>query len=30
VAGVPVIWLYLFLSWAVIIGLVAAAVRRTD
>jgi hypothetical protein len=29
-AGVPVIWVYLFLAWAVVIGLVAAAVRRTD
>jgi|RhiMetdeSRZDD1v2_1073273.scaffolds.fasta_scaffold2095247_2 hypothetical protein len=29
-AGVPVVWVYLFLAWATIIGLVAAAVRRTD
>jgi putative effector of murein hydrolase LrgA (UPF0299 family) len=29
-AGVPVIWVYLFVAWAVIIGLVAATVRRTD
>ena len=32
VAGVPVIWVYLLVAWAVIIGLVAivVAVRRTD
>jgi hypothetical protein len=30
VAGVPVIWVYLFVVWAAIIGLVAVAVRRTD
>jgi hypothetical protein len=30
VAGVPVVWVYLFLAWAAIIGLVAATVRRTD
>ena len=30
VAGVPVIWLYLFGVWAGIIGLIAVTVRRTD
>jgi hypothetical protein len=30
VAGVPVIWVYLFLAWAGVIVLVAVAVRRTD
>jgi hypothetical protein len=30
VAGVPLLWLYLFGAWALIIGLVAATVRRSD
>jgi hypothetical protein len=30
VAGIPVLWIYLFVAWAAIIGLVAATVRRTD
>jgi hypothetical protein len=30
VAGVPLLWLYLFGVWALIIGLVAATVRRSD
>jgi hypothetical protein len=29
VFGIPGIWVYLFLVWAVIIGLVAALVRRS-
>jgi hypothetical protein len=29
VFGVPVIWVYLFVVWAVIIGLVALLVRRS-
>lgn len=28
VLGVPVLWAYLFLTWAVIIGLIAMLVRR--
>ena len=30
VFGVPLIWAYLFFVWAVIIGLVAVAVARSD
>jgi hypothetical protein len=29
VLGVPVLWAYLFLVWAVIIGLIAVLVRRS-
>jgi hypothetical protein len=28
--GVPVVWVYLFLAWAVVIGLVAVLVARSD
>jgi hypothetical protein len=28
--GVPVVWAYLFLAWAVVIGLVFVLVRRSD
>lgn len=28
VLGVPVLWAYLFLAWAMIIGLIAILVRR--
>jgi hypothetical protein len=27
VAGVPLLWAYLFLAWALVIGLIAAVVR---
>jgi hypothetical protein len=30
VAGIPLLWAYLFLAWALIIGLVAAVVRRSS
>jgi hypothetical protein len=30
VGGVPLLWAYLFLAWALIIALVAAVVSRTD
>lgn len=29
VLGVPVVWAYLFLSWAGVIGLIAVIVRRS-
>jgi hypothetical protein len=30
VAGVPLLWAYLFAAWAVVIALIAAAVRKQD
>ncbi len=30
VFGVPVLWAYLFLAWAVVVAIVALAVRRPD
>lgn len=30
VFGAPVLWAYLFLAWAVVIGLVAVIVRRSE
>jgi hypothetical protein len=30
VLGVPVLWLYLFLAWSVVVALIALAVRRLD
>ena len=27
--GVPVVWMYLFVAWAVIIGLIAVLVRKS-
>jgi hypothetical protein len=30
VAGVPLLWLYLFLAWGLVIGLIAVTVRRSD
>jgi hypothetical protein len=30
VGGIPLLWAYLFAAWAVVIGLVAAVVRRSD
>jgi hypothetical protein len=30
VLGAPVVWAYLFVAWAVIIGLVAALIRRSQ
>jgi hypothetical protein len=29
VGGIPLLWAYLFLAWALIIGLVAAVVRKS-
>jgi hypothetical protein len=29
VLGVPLLWAYLFGAWAVVIGLIAVAVRRS-
>ena len=30
VAGIPVLYLYLFVAWALLIGLAAAIIRRID
>jgi hypothetical protein len=30
VFGAPVLWMYLFVAWAIVIGLVALIVRRSD
>jgi hypothetical protein len=30
VFGVPVLWAYLFVAWAVVVALVALALRRPD
>jgi hypothetical protein len=30
VGGIPLLWAYLFAAWAVVVGLVAAVVRRSD
>jgi hypothetical protein len=30
VIGVPLLWLYLFLAWGLVIGLIAVTVRRSD
>jgi hypothetical protein len=30
VAGVPILWVYLFCAWGAIIALVAATIRRSD
>jgi hypothetical protein len=30
IAGVPLLWAYLFTSWTALIGLVAAVVRRSE
>jgi hypothetical protein len=30
VLGVPVIWAYLFVAWVVVIGLVAAVLRKSQ
>jgi hypothetical protein len=30
IAGVPLLWLYLFLAWGLVIGLIAVTVRRSD
>ena len=30
VAGIPLLWMYLFLAWALVIGLVAAVVQKPE
>jgi len=30
IAGIPILYAYLFAAWALVIGLIAAAVRNSD
>jgi hypothetical protein len=30
IVGVPLLWLYLFCAWGLVIALIAATVRRSD